>query len=179
MATTDEDLNLARGQTAPTRESGGMKKMVLIAVAVLVLALGAGAAAYFFLSGDAQPAPAAAGADAAPAATEPDPEAEPIYLALSPAFIANFEQGSRTRYLQVELQAMSYDQGVVDRLESNMPAVRNDLILLFSAQDYPSLSTVEGKEALRKQVLETINKAIRATGTPRVNDVFFTGFVMQ
>jgi len=110
---------------------------------------------------------------------EIDPEAEPIYFAISPAFLINFEQEGRTRYLQIEMQVMSYDQAVIDKVEANMPAVRNDLILLLSDQDYPALGTVEGKDGLRKQVLDSINSVIRSRGAFRLENVYFTGFVVQ
>ena len=180
MANKNDDLNLAKGQPAEEGAaggSGGKKKLIYIVLALLVLG-GAAAGGYFMLGGKAGPE-MATDADGEPAAAPEEPEDDPIYLALSPAFVINFEQGGRTRYLQIEMQIMSYEQDVIDKVESNMPAVRNGLILLFSDQDYPSLNTVEGKENLRKQVLDSINKVIRAKGTDRVDDVFFTGFVMQ
>ncbi len=93
--------------------------------------------------------------------------------------MVNFERNGSIRYLQMTLQVMSYDQEVVDKVSANMPAVRNNLIMLFSAADYESLASVEGKEALRKQVLVSINEVVRLKGDTKVDDVFFTGFVMQ
>ena len=149
-----------------------MKKKIIIAV-VLLLLVGGGAGAYFMLQADSsQP-----GADAEEV-VEPEEE-DPIYLPLDPAFVVNFEHNGSIRYLQLSLQAMSYDQAAVDKVAANMPAVRNNLILLFSAQDYESLNTVEGKENLRKAVLDAINQVVRLTGDSVVNDVFFTGFVVQ
>ena len=181
MANASEELNLAKNQgqdgTGDQKQGGGLKKWIFIVVGVLLLA-GGGGAAYFMLGSDSGPE-AAAGGEAASAEAPAEVEEDPIYLALSPGFIVNFEDAGTTRYLQVELQVMSYDQAVIDKVEANIPAVRNDLILLLSDQDYQLLNTVEGKEGLRKQVLESINKAIRAKGTAQVNDVFFTGFVMQ
>lgn len=177
MAAENEDLNLAKGQATGEKSSGGMKKVIIAVVAVLLLG-GIAGGAYFMFGGSGEPDTAAADDAGSPPAPE-EPETDPIYLPLSPAFVVNFEQGGRTRYLQIELQTMSYDQGVIDKVEANMPAVRNGLILLFSDQDYAALNTVEGKENLRKQVLDAINTVIRAKGRPRVDDVFFTGFVMQ
>ena len=59
-------------------------------------------------------------------------------------------------------------------------ALRNDLILLFSAQDYDLLSTVEGKEGLRTQILVALQGALKdKTGDALINDLYFTGFYVQ
>ncbi|MFT4823230.1 MAG: flagellar FliL protein [Halioglobus sp.] len=158
------------------KERAGMKKIIIIVVALVVLG-GGGAAAYFMLQ-EERPA---VGADGEPV-VEPvaeEEEKDAIYLSLDPAFVVNFERDGSIRYLQMSLQVMSYDQEVVDKVSANMPAVRNNLIMLFSAADYDSLASVEGKEALREQVLVSINELVRLKGDTKVDDVFFTGFVMQ
>ncbi len=150
-----------------------MNKKIIMAV-VLLLLVGGGAAAFFLLQSDSStPDAAAEGGEIV------EPERDAIYLPLSPAFVINFEYKGAIRYLQLSMQVMSYDQDAVDKVEANMPAVRNNLILLFSAQDYEVLNTVEGKENLRKEVVDSINQVLRLTGDVAVNDVFFTAFVVQ
>ncbi len=150
-----------------------MNKKIIMAV-VLLLLVGGGAAAFFLLQSDSStPDAAAEGGEIV------EPERDAIYLPLSPAFVINFDYKGAIRYLQLSMQVMSYDQDAVDKVEANMPAVRNNLILLFSAQDYEVLNTVEGKENLRKEVVDSINQVLRLTGDAAVNDVFFTAFVVQ
>ena len=74
---------------------------------------------------------------------------------------------------------MAYDQAVLDKVAANIPAVRNNLIMLFSGEDYDYLTTLEGKENLRQEVLGSINQVVRFKGKSGVKEVFFTGFVMQ
>lgn len=155
-----------------------MKKIIIIALGALLLA-GGGAAAFFLLNkqepGQADVTAGTEGEAAQPA----EPEGDPIYLALDPAFVVNFEHNGGVRYLQLSLQVMAYQQEVIDKVAANMPAVRNNLILLFSSQNYEALNTLEGKESLRKQVAESINEVVRLSGENRVDDVYFTGFVVQ
>ena len=92
--------------------------------------------------------------------------------------MVNFEHKGGIRYLQLSLQVMSFDEAAIEKVEANMPAVRNNLILLFSGQDYNFLTTVEGKEKLREEVRDSINELVHLTGSSKVNEVFFTGFVM-
>ena len=143
--------------------------------------LAAGGAAAFLLMGseNSKPVIDADGAEVARAEQPVEMDKDPIYVPLQPAFVVNFEHNGNVRYLQLTLQAMAYEQSVVDKVEANMPAVRNKLILLFSGQDFDSLKTMEGKENLRKEVLDSINQVVRLTTEPKVSDVFFTGFVMQ
>ncbi len=176
MADEKEDLNLAKGQADAAEAKGGMNKMVLIIGALVLLLAGAGGA-YFFAGGSSD-TPAAEGEQAV-AEKAPEPEAPPIYYPLSPAFLVNYEQDGQIHYLQIEMQVMARDQAVIDQVEANMPAVRNALILLFGDQDYQHLATTQGKEELRQQVLEAVDKVIRASEGNGLDDVFFTGFVMQ
>ena len=92
MANKNDDLNLAKGQPAEEGAaggSGGRKKLIYILLALLVLG-GAAAGGYFMLGGKAGPE-MATDADGEPAAAPEEPEDDPIYLALSPAFVINFE----------------------------------------------------------------------------------------
>ena len=155
-----------------------MKKIIII-VAVVVLLAGGGAAAYFMLGKDSAAPALDANGQPVPQAEAAEEEKDPIYLGLDPAFVVNFERNGNIRYLQLSLQVMSFEQSAIDKVAANMPAVRNTLILLFSAQDYDSLATLEGKENLRSQVLDSVNEVVRLKGDTKVNEVFFTGFVMQ
>ena len=153
-----------------------MKKIIIIVVAVLVL-VGGGAGAFFFLSGDDAP-PAAEGAEGAAEAVA-EPLADPIYLSLNPAFLVNFDHNGTIRYLQLELQVMARDQDIIDKVEANMPAVRNKVILLLSGQNYDAVSTLEGKENLRQEVLAAVNEAVGLAEGNALEEAFFSNFVIQ
>jgi len=180
MADVDNELNLGKGgkqsKQAKEKESGGMKKIIMILVALLLVG---GGAAFFLMGGESDQPAAEDGAEVADAKQSEEPDKDPIYLALDPAFVVNFEHNGSIRYLQLSLQIMSYEQAAIDKVSTNMPAVRNSLIMLFSGQDYDYLNTVEGKENLRKEVLTSIHQVVRFKNNLKVNDVFFTGFVMQ
>lgn len=155
-----------------------MKKIIII-VAVVVLLVGGGAAAYFMLIKDSSEPVLDADGKPIEQAAPVEEEKDPIYLGLDPAFVVNYERNGSIRYLQLSLQVMSYEQPAIDKVSANMPAVRNALILLLSAQDYEALATLEGKEGLRLEVLDSVNEVVRLKGDAKVNEVFFTAFVMQ
>lgn len=169
---------------APAKEAppGGKKrpsksKVPLLIVTLLLLAGGAGGAWYAFR-------PAASGPSATPAAASQAataPKAAPIYYKFDPPFVVNFGGEGSTRYLQVTVEAMSRDAGVLDLLKNNEPAVRNDLVMLFSGQDNAALMSVDGKEKLRTATLSAIRKVIDAEGGDGklIEAVYFTSFVVQ
>jgi flagellar FliL protein len=103
-----------------------------------------------------------------------------IYIPLDPAFVVNFAEGSRARFLQVTVEVMTRDAHVEEHIRTHMPVIRNNLVLLFSSQTYESVSTLEGKEALREEALIVIQKILEEeTGDPGIESVYFTSFVMQ
>ena len=94
----------------------------------------------------------------------------------------NFTHLGELRYLQVALVAMHPDQQVLDLIERHMPAVRNSLILLLSDQQFDKLSSLEGKEQLRRQMLLAVNQIISNYDSLQITDqgqIFITNFVMQ
>ncbi|MGX2041281.1 flagellar basal body-associated FliL family protein [Methylocaldum sp. MU1018] len=104
-----------------------------------------------------------------------------IYYALDPAFVVNFKSNPDARLLQVGFSVASKNQAVIDAVKKHSPMIRNNVLLLLSGQDPAALKTAEGKEALRGRLLDEIN-AIVSKQTGRrdgVEEIFFTGFVMQ
>lgn len=105
---------------------------------------------------------------------------EAIYIPLEPAFVVNFAQGSKARFLQVTLEVMTRRPEVEQQLGKHMPVIRNNLLLLFSSQTQENVSTLDGKEALRNQALETVQGILeQETGDTGIEAVYFTSFVMQ
>jgi flagellar protein FliL len=158
---------------APAAAGGKSKKLILIA-AIAVLVLGGGAGAFFLIGGEP-----AEGAEKQ--AEEAEPKLPPQYVALEPPFVVNFEADSAVRFLQVTVQLMSRDQHTIELLKTSDPVVRNDLLLLLGNQKYETISSREGKEALRGQALETVRGIVKDGGgePAKVEAVYFTSFVMQ
>ncbi len=156
---------------APAHATGKGKGKLLIIIALAVVLLGGGGAAAWWLhSRPAQPAEHKAA-----------PETPPLYLALDPPFVVNFESEQQVRFLQITVQLMSHDPKAIELLKANDPVVRNELLLLFANQKYAVLVTREGKEALRQEALASVRKVLESSGgTPEhLEAVYFTSFVMQ
>jgi flagellar FliL protein len=61
-----------------------------------------------------------------------------------------------------------------------MPAIRDRVVMLFSRQQSEKLESPEGKEQLRAEILAGVQGILEEhTGSPGVEAVYFTSFVMQ
>ena len=164
---------MAAEEKSGAGEKAGKKgPLPMIIIALVVLAAGGGG--WWYL----KPKPAAAGKPVAEASSA---RAATIYYKFDPAFVVNFGTDGNTRYLQITLEAMSRDQAVIDEIKNNEPAIRNDLVLLYSAQQPEALLAPEGKEKLRQATLDAVRKTIAAEGAKAeaVEAVYFTSFVIQ
>jgi flagellar protein FliL len=147
---------------------------LIIGSAVAVLVLGSAAALVL------THAFGRSGASASRAAAK-KPLAPPLYLALDPPFVVNFQADQIVRFLQVSVEVMSRDSKTLDLLKNNDPVVRNDLLILLGNQQYSVIATPAGKQQLRADVLTAIRKDLtQAGGDPnKLEAVYFTSFVMQ
>ncbi len=181
-------------ETAPAPKAAPRwRKFVLIGVGVLlVMGIGIGATLLLVKTELApRKAPVAsstrhgetgvkAGADHAAKAAPRESKGKPLYLAIDPAFVVNLQDHGSLRFLQVSVEVMTHQRQVIDALNLNMPQVRDRLVMLLSSQTYKSVSTLQGKERLRKEALAQIRQVIqKEIGEPGVDAVYFTSFVMQ
>jgi flagellar FliL protein len=161
---------------APGQEGAPAKKKswLIIAIIAVVVLGGVGGAAWFLLGAKSDP-------KKAHAETKKEEHLPPIYIALDPPFVVNFEAEQLVRFLQVTVQVMTRDPETAEQLKSNDPVVRNDLLLLLGNQNYHTISSREGKEKLRLQALDAVRKVVKSAGgkPEKVEAVYFTSFVMQ
>jgi flagellar FliL protein len=160
-----------------------VKKKVVIVVALILIG-GAGAYLMGYLPIGGAPAEAAA---AEHGEVELDSHGNPVesgseaqYVPINPPFVVNFTHLGSLRFLQISLEVMYEDSEVLERVEHSMPAIRNELILLLSDQSFEKLSSLEGKEELRGEMLAAINSRVQDEAHGMVHgEVFITNFVMQ
>ncbi|TDF77497.1 flagellar basal body-associated protein FliL [Pseudomonas sp. H9] len=152
----------------------GKLKLILLAVLALLLAIGLSVGATWFFLHKSEDKPAADTAQASnlkPAA---------IYEPLTPAFVVNFNQNGRQRYMQVSITLQGRDQAALDALKVHMPVIRNNLVMLFSGQGFDTLASPVGQEMLRQKATASVQEvAQKEVGKPVVDQLLFTNFVLQ
>lgn len=159
-------------ESAPT---GSSSKLIIIIVVVLLVigaTIGGLFAAGVIGGGDPE------GEDSEEETEEPVGPA--VYIPIEPAFVVNFKDTAKARFLQITMEAMTRNPEVPTQIESHLPAIRNNLVLLFSSQSYEDVSSLEGKEALREEALTVVQEILEEeTGDVGIEAVYFTSIVMQ
>jgi flagellar protein FliL len=159
-----------------------MKKIIIIAVAVVLVLAAGGGAAFFLLKKDTPPGEAAStgAGEAEAAATPAELGKDAIYHGLDPDFVVAFRDPKNVRFIKASIEVMTYDSSVIDDLKLHMPAVRDGVLTVFGNQTEEKLSSPEGKEAFRAEILASVRDTLqRLTGRPGVEAVYFTNYVMQ
>lgn len=149
----------------------GKGKMIMLIVGVLLLVAGSiGGTLYF-----------SGALEEKQDKEKPLAEIQPtLYLKLEPEFIVNFTGEQEVNYIQLEIQLMARDQYYIDQATQNMPAIRHQILLLLSAQQYAELRTSEGKEKLRADILSKVQEILGTNPkVPGIEAVYFTMFIMQ
>jgi len=167
-------------------KKGSPIKMMLLIIIGAIVVIGVSMGGTFFILKTSGILDNSGGADHAPSHEAPVAAVvgPPIYFPLDPAFVINFREKGRSRFLQVTIEIMTRDQATIDSLTTHTPVVRNNILMLLSSQDSETLRSVEGKEKLLGLVLETLQNILKeqASGTApagNIEKVFFTSFVIQ
>ena len=168
------DVPVLNAATQDDAAPKGKKWLIIGIIALLVLA-GGGVGAWLLLgNNDAQQGKKTA-------QPPKEPLGPPLYVALDPPFVVNFDGDQVVRFLQITVQVMTRDPALVELVKANDPVVRNDLLLLFGNQKYEVVSERAGKEKLRSDALVAVRQIVQnAGGRPdHIEQVYFTSFVMQ
>lgn len=155
----------------------GNKKIIIIAVVLVVLLLGAGGA-FFFLSGD-DSAEQVGTEDVVDASAKTEMQVA-YYVAMPRPFVFNIIGLSRERLVQIKVQLMVRGDENEKLAKANIPLIESTLLQVFSATTEQQLATLEGKERLRSDSLESVVEVLtKYTGKGVIEKILFTGFVMQ
>lgn len=173
MAEEDTDV-----EAQAAEPKGGMRKILLFGgIGLLLLVAGVfGGTAVMKMTSDT-PEDAEQTAEGANA-TSGKP---PIYTGLHPPLVVNFDDlRGVPHYMQITMEVMARDQGVINAVREHMPVIRNNLILLYGNSVYEEVTTRSGKEKMLADGLAEIQKVIKAqTGQNGVEAVYFTSLIVQ
>ena len=178
MAEQEEDV--------ASEEKAGSKKKLLIIVggAVLLLLIMTFAGLYFsgFFDEEKNSETAELSESDSTESAEQAGESEAgetIYHDMTPPFMVNFSEG-KIKILKIAISVMAKGDEVIDAVKKHDPLIRNNILMMLSAQNPEMLKTTDSKEALQASIKEEINKVLAERKvSSKVEDVFFTDLVMQ
>ncbi len=111
---------------------------------------------------------------------EDEESAEPVieYLEMAPKFTVNLDRPNK--YLVVNVQLMVEGETYIEKVKKHLPALRHELIMLYSGRPSAELQTMEQREALRIETKKAITKALeKHLNSDGFRDVFFTEFLVN
>ena len=186
-------------QESKAKEQGGgkTKLIIIILIAVIVLMAGGGAAAFFLMKPKAVPTAAELAAQAAAEMAK-----NMRFISMEP-FVTNLQStDGNVHYLQVKIDLKTYDPSIEGKVKLMTPELRNNILRILSAQSTDKVETAEGRDHLRQEILNSVNKVLEGApamvagegghgggggaahassghdGAP-IDGVFFTAFVVQ
>ena len=151
-------------------------KVLIIVALVFVLLLGMMGTGFFFMwnkMNAANARTADSGETGALSAEEPV-KIGPIHPL--DTFIVNLADEGGARYLRVTMNLELKDKDAVALVQERLPLVRNGVLMLLPAKKYADISTVEGKDALRDELVAKLNSFLKPDS---VANIYFTEFVVQ
>lgn len=159
------------------QENGGkksLKKLIIIIVGAVIL-LAAGGGATFFLMKQSTTTEEHKDED-----HESAVPVEKIYFDMATPVVVAFPKGSAAKNGRITISMLVEGAETLAALKKNEPMIRNNLLMLIGAQDSGALNTREGKEALRKAMLDDVNAVLeKVAAKGQVQEIFFTSFITQ
>lgn len=101
------------------------------------------------------------------------------YHTLENNFTSNLRGGQA--FVQIGIGVSTYyDERVIEHLTKHEMAIRSAILMVLSEQDPIAIATSEGKEALRQQLKNAVNRVLtNKEGFGGIDEVHFTSFVTQ
>jgi flagellar protein FliL len=108
-------------------------------------------------------------------------EAEEVVETMGPTkkldtFIVNLADKGGERYLRVSMNLELEKEETVEVVGKILPKIRDAILMILPTKKYEDIGTVEGKSALRNEMLTKINELMKPE---KIKNIYFTEFVVQ
>ncbi len=170
----EEELNIDGdpGEGEGKEEGEGEKKKlplkwIIIGVVVFLL-VGGGILGWFMLKGgDKEDAP-----------HKPTTVSESGFGQIFPLeiFVVNLNDPGGKRYLKTKIELEFVREGFGEELNNRLPQIRDAVLLLLSDKSIENVRGIDGKIALRNELIKKINQILE---TGKIRNLYFTEFVIQ
>ena len=169
----EEKTNEEIENTGLDKSSKGILLVIAITCVVLVLIMGAG---FFILWSKLSPVDPQIEKGRVAVTEEKGSEdpAKPRYSL--DTFIVNLSDKGGKRYLRVTMDLVLSNEALTQELDDRLSEVRHNILMILPTKSLRDISSVEGKIALRNEILAKINSFLETGG---ITDLYFTEFVIQ
>jgi len=91
-------------------------------------------------------------------------------------FVVNLADPKGKRYLRATMQLELVPEQTVETFEQRLPQIRDIILTILPTKQSQEIRTVDGKSALRAEVMHKLNDLFNAES---VANIYFTEFVIQ
>lgn len=106
--------------------------------------------------------------------SNPEQPLGPIYSLET--FIVNLADKGGNRYLRVTMDLELGSAGLEAEVIKRLPQVRDSILMILPSKRFDDISSVEGKIALRDEILEKLNGLLTLG---KITNIYFKEFVVQ
>lgn len=100
------------------------------------------------------------------------------YLDMSPKFTVNLDVPRK--YLLINVQLMIEGKGNLEKVKKHLPALRHELVMLYSGRNANELGAMDQRETLRQESIEAVRKTLdKYADSDGFRDLFFTEFLVN
>ncbi|MBU4316020.1 MAG: flagellar basal body-associated FliL family protein [Proteobacteria bacterium] len=91
-------------------------------------------------------------------------------------FIVNLDDPKLRKYLRVTIDLELTDTKSVQLITDRLPQIKDAILSILPSKHYEEITTVEGKSALRIELIKAVNSFF---DKEQVKNIYFTEFVIQ
>ena len=91
-------------------------------------------------------------------------------------FIVNLADQGGTRYLRISMDLELETKEAAQVVDKRLPKIRDAILTILPTKKYEDIGTVEGKIALRNEMLTKLNELMEPE---KIKNIYFTEFVVQ
>ncbi len=118
-------------------------------------------------------------------ANEEEAGAGPVteYLEMTPKFTVNLAEPKR--FLLINVQLLAEGAEAITAIKKHMPALRHELVMLYSGRPSADLQTTEQREALRQETTTIIRETLekmegkKTAAAKGFQEAYFTEFLVD
>ena len=92
------------------------------------------------------------------------------------SFIANLADPGGNRFLRATMELELENDDLTKEMEKRLPQIRDCILMILPTRAYQDIQTVEGKIALRTEIIAKLNVLLKKEA---ITNIYFTEFVTQ
>lgn len=108
--------------------------------------------------------------------TDPSDTTEIGPLYDSPEFTVNIANSNGRRFFNTQFSLEVSNEKVLKEIEKKLPIMQDKVIVVLSSQSLEELSSLDGKEKIKKQLIDNINPIL---SNGKIVNIYFNKFVYQ